>query len=172
MWPATSHQKFDHVGNTVHPLKLCVSTKRQCYKHRVHLFSSCCSPVLCWCGSQSAHRVQQLDLGCWGGDRSLTKMWDNSRWFHIFGQHESRLSTSFSYDQTLSRSSLKPSWISTTLIPSLCLPVAVELVRLDGQKTLWASIVSKSAALNPKHPFTSPILVTVFLPGAKKENVA
>ena len=92
--------------------------------------------------------------------------------FTFFGQHESRLSTSFSYDQTLSRSSLKPSWISTTLIPSLCLPVAVELVRLDGQKTLWASIVSKSADLNPKHPFTSPILVTVFLPGAKKENVA
>ena len=34
-------------------------------------------------------------------------------------------------------------------------PWVVQLVRLDGQKTLRAVMISKSADLNSKHPFLS-----------------
>ena len=71
----------------------------------------------------------------------------------LFGQTES---FSFSFDRTLARSSLKSSWISMALIPTLFLPGVVWLVRLDGWRTLQAVVVLKSAVLNPKHLLSSP----------------
>ena len=76
--------------------------------------------------------------------------------FTLSCQPESHLSISFSRDQTLARSSLKSTWISVALIPTLFLPGVVWLFRLDGRRTLQAVVVSKSAALNPKHLLSSP----------------
>ena len=45
--------------------------EHRCYKHRVRLASSSCSPALCLLRTGSINRVQQLDPRCYGGDRSL-----------------------------------------------------------------------------------------------------
>lgn len=55
--------KIQHLRSLVRQLSLCLSTRHQWCKHSVHLPLFSQSPTIC--------RVQQLDLGCCGGDRSL-----------------------------------------------------------------------------------------------------
>lgn len=137
---------------------LCLSTNAWCSNTvRVHLSLSSCSPALSQPGMRSAHWVRQLDLWC-----LLQKCEQNSLWFHVVW---SNLSVSCSYNWTLNRSGVKPSWISMALIPTLFLPGVVQPVSVVGLKMPCAIMVSKSAVLNPKHTLTltSPMLMSVFL---------
>ena len=96
---------------------------------------SSCGPALCQLRTRSNHWVQQLHPRCCGGDRS------NSLWFYVvMPVWVPSCPVPFSCDLTSTRSSLKPSWISMTLIPTLFLP-----------------------ALNPKYLLSSPVLMIVFL---------
>ena len=119
--------KVRHQGNTVHKLSLCLSTKHRWRKHRVRLFLSHSSPAP---RAQSAHRVQQLDPGCCGGDRSPYRC-KHGLWFPVLPAVP-HLSISFSCEQTSARSSLNPIWISPTpiLYLSSLLRGIVRLVRL------------------------------------------
>ena len=72
------------------------------------------------------------------------------------------LSISFSYDQTLARSSLYPRWISMAHIQTLFLPGAVQTVKWNDCQTPWAVVDSKSAGLYPKHTLSSPTIMTLF----------
>lgn len=47
---------------------------------------------------------------------------------------------------------------------SLLLHEEVRLMGMDRQKLLWAVIVLKSAAFNPKPVLSSPVLMNLFLP--------
>lgn len=47
------------LGNTVINFH-CLSTKHRSYKHRVHLSSSSCCPVVCWLRTQCNSLIQDL----------------------------------------------------------------------------------------------------------------
>ena len=110
-WSTSSHLKFD-IRETLSIIFDCVSTKHQCYKHRVHL--SLYNPALCWLRTRPARQVQQLDprVVVWTG-----LCGDNSLWFQ-----DSHLSISFSCYQTLAWGIFKPSWISMALVLTPVLP--------------------------------------------------
>lgn len=94
---------------------------------------------------------------------------------HCFANMSPILAIFFSCD----RGSLKPSWSSPALIPTIFLSEVVQTVqtvktvqtvqtvqtvRLDCWKSLLAVMLPNSSALNPKHSRCSPVMTTVFLP--------
>lgn len=85
---------------------------------------------------------------------------------HCFANMSPILSIFFSCD----RGSLKPSWSSPALIPTIFLSEVVQTVqmvqtvRLDCWKSPLAVMLPNSSALNPKHSLCSPVMTTVFLP--------
>lgn len=111
----------------------------------------------------SAYRLQQHDLSCCGGDDSSLCA-QQSLISCCWASLSLVLFICFSC-KTLARSRLKPNWISMALGATFLLTGVVQLVRLDGWKTPWAMMVSKSAAPYPKTPaFSFSMLLTVFLP--------
>ena len=126
--------KAGHQGVSV-DLWLCASSKHRCYKHRVQLWSRAPS------AQKHGPPVECNSLMLWWRQASV----GTTAWAPF-------LSISFSCDRTLARSSLKPSWISRDLIPTLLF--------------LWRS--KRPWEIEGKHPFSSPVMMTAFYPQAAR----
>lgn len=92
----------------------------------------------------------------------------NGLWFHIVWVPL----CPFPFPVTRHQPGAALRWISMALIPLSSSPGAFHPVGLDGQKTPQAVVVSKSAALNPKHPHTRFLLQRWYRTSAISSDVS
>ena len=127
----------------IRQLWLYVIPEHQCYKHRAVLSSSSCSPALSWLGTWWSATVWSNML--WWRQVSV-KTWDQQSVFMLFW----------------------PAWFHPFPFP-VTKPYPEAAINQEGLAWLFFHLdgwkmVSKFAAFYPKHPLSSPMMTTVFLP--------